>query len=86
MSVAANIHTDDDGVRIALIVTVGPKFLRYISSSAVSQHSGIKVQKIANSYINVTETDYPIDKLKKHFRKMGRTFGITKSARRALRA
>ena len=72
------IH-EDEGYKTGLVVGVGHKFMRVIYPDS----SGIKIRKIAlDSKYNVI--DYPTNKAKKHLRKCGKNFGITKSAKKAL--
>jgi hypothetical protein len=83
---ANTLHTVhlDDGVRSALVVAVGPTFTRMIWID--DRNPGVRINKIRNSEIRATEIEgYPIAKAKKSFRKSGRSLGITKSAKRALR-
>ncbi len=79
-----SVHLDD-GVRSALVVAVGPKFTSLIWID--DRNPGVRINKILNAEIRATEiAGYPIAKAKKLFRKSGRSLGITKSAKRALRA
>lgn len=77
------VHTDD-GYRCALVVTVGPKFTGLIWID--DRSPGVRINKIRNTEITSKALDYPLAKAKRLFRKSGRTLGITKAARRALRA
>lgn len=79
-----SVHLDD-GVRSAFIVAVGPKFTSMIWID--DRNPGVRINKILNTEIRATAMPgYPIAKAKKLFRKSGRSLGITKSAKRALRA
>jgi hypothetical protein len=72
---------EDEGYRTALVTSIGPKFISLIWADS----AGIKIRKILTNEIRARELDYPTKKAKVAFRKMGRDFGITKSAKRALR-
>jgi len=76
-----NVH-EDEGYRVALVVAVGPKFVQMIWADS----SGMKIHKLPTSTLKFTTMEYPLAKAKKAMRLMGTRFGITKSARRALRA
>jgi hypothetical protein len=79
-----SVHLDD-GVRSAFIVAVGPKFTSMIWID--DRNPGVRINKLLNTEIRAIElAGYPIAKAKKLFRKSGRSLGITKSAKRALRA
>lgn len=73
---------EDEGIRTALVTTIGPKFAHMIWADS----SGMKLHKIRLAGIRYEVLDYPVKRAKVMFRKMGKNFGITKSARRALRA
>ncbi len=74
-----SIH-EDEGYKTGLVVGVGHKFLRVIYPDS----SGIKIRKIAlDSKYNVI--DYPTNRAKRKLRECGKNFGITKSAKVALR-
>lgn len=76
------IH-EDEGIRTSLVVGVGPKFVAVIWADS----SGIKIRKLPNDRtLKYKELDYPANRAKVMLRRMGKNFGITKSARRALRA
>jgi hypothetical protein len=84
--VANTLHSVhlDDGYRSALIVAVGPKFTSMIWID--DRCPGVRINKIRNTEIRAIEiAGYSIARAKKLFRKSGRSLGITKSARRALR-
>ena len=72
---------NDDGIRTALVVSVGPKFYGMIWPDS----SGMRIRKIPKATARFTELEYNTNRAKRHLRKCGRTFGITKSAKRALR-
>lgn len=78
-----SVHLDD-GVRSAFIVAVGPTFTRMIWID--DRNPGVRIHKIRNNEIRSTLMDYPLARAKKLLRKTGRSLGITKSAKRALRA
>ncbi len=78
-----NIHTDE-GVRAAIVVLVARKYTHMIWAD--DSRPGVQIRKILNEEIRADVIDYSLAKAKKSFRRMGRTFGITKSAKRALRA
>ena len=74
---------EDEGVRTALVVTVGPKFVSLIWPDS----AGMKIRKLPNDRrlrYDVLE-DYPVRKAKRAMRAMCKRFGVTKSARLALR-
>jgi len=73
------IHLDD-GVRTGLVVTVGPKWMSVIWPDS----SGMRIEKVKKSTARFTVLDYPVKRARKMLRKCGLSFGITKSARRAL--
>ena len=78
-----SVHLDD-GIRSAIVVAVGPKFTRLIWID--DRNPGVRINKIRNNQIRATAIeDYPIARAKKLFRKTGRSLGITKGAKRALR-
>lgn len=77
------VHTDD-GYRCALVVTVGPKFTGMIWID--DRSPGVRINKILNSQVTSKPLEYPLAKAKKLFRSCGKKLGITKAARRALRA
>lgn len=72
---------EDEGVRTALVVTVGPKWATLIWPDS----AGIKLRKLRVADVRYTVLDYPLAKAKRHFRRMCRNFGATQSAKRALR-
>ena len=75
------IH-EDEGYRVALVAAVGPKFVALVWPDS----SGMKIHKLPNDRsLKYVDLDYPVVKAKKMMRGMGRRFGITKSAKRALR-
>jgi hypothetical protein len=77
------VHTDE-GVRSAFIIAIGPKYTSMIWMD--DRKPGVRINKILNTEIRSVEIEgYPIARAKKLFRKSGRSLGITKSARRALR-
>lgn len=80
--IVISIH-EDEGVRTALVVAEGPKFLAVIWPDS----AGMRIRKIRKSPgLRITELpDYPVARAKKIMRKCGRNFGITKGAKKALR-
>jgi hypothetical protein len=73
---------EDEGYRTALVVAVGPKFTQLIWADS----SGMKIHKLPTETIKAVVLEYPLAKAKKSMRRSGHLFGITKSAKRALRA
>jgi len=71
-------------VRTALIVAITTKYMSAVWAN--DKKPGVRIHKIPHNEVRADIIDYPLAKAKKAFRKMGRTFGITKSAKRALRA
>lgn len=78
------IHTEDEGCRVAIVVAVAQKYTHLVWVS--DSKPGVKIHKIPHGEIRARVVDYSLAKAKKSFRRMGRTFGITKSAKLALRA
>lgn len=82
------IHTADGSVRCAVIVKVGLKFTSLIWAD--DRKPGVRINKVPNDWadnsppVEYRGKPYPLARAKKMFRKMGRTLGITKSARKAL--
>lgn len=75
-----NLH-EDEGYRTGLVVSVGHKYIGVIYPDS----SGMRIRKIKlDSKYSVI--DYPTNKAKKMLRSCGQKFGITKSAKVALRA
>ena len=77
------IHTDE-GIRAAIVVLVAKKYTHLVW--AEDTRPGVQIHKIPHAEIRAQVIVYPLAKAKKSFRRMGRTFGITKSAKIALRA
>jgi len=75
------IH-EDEGYRTGILAVTGRKFLGVIWPDA----GGIKINRVPIDGAKYTEIDYNLEKAKKALRKCGRNFGITKEAKRALRA
>ena len=75
---------EDEGYRTGILVTEGPAWVHILWLD----DSGVKINKVANDrHLKVSElVGYPIARAKKLLRRCGRTFGITKSAKKALRA
>ena len=73
------IHLDD-GVRTGLVVAVGPKWLSVVWPDS----SGMRIEKVKKSTARFIVIEYPAKRARKMLRKCGLSFGITKSARRAL--
>jgi hypothetical protein len=82
-------HTDDGSVRCALIVKVGLKYTSLVWAD--DRTPGLRVNKVPHDHLRNAPPllykgkPYPLTRAKKLLRKMGRTFGITKSAKIALR-
>jgi len=66
------VHTDE-GIRSAIVVGIMKKYTHLIW------------HKIPHNEVRATVLDYSLAKAKKAFRRMGKTFGITKGAKIALR-
>lgn len=77
------IHTDE-GIRAAIVVLVARKYTHFIW--AEDSRPGVQIRKVLHPEIRAEVITYSLAKAKKSFRRMGRSFGITKSAKRALRA
>lgn len=77
-----SVH-EDEGYRSGILVAEGPKWIQVIWPDS----SGVKITRLANDrHLKITEMpDYPINRAKKILRRCGKAFGITKSARKALR-
>ena len=73
---------NEDGVRTGLVVSDGPKFLGVIWPDS----SGVRVNKVEKRTARITVLDYNLNKAKRSLRRCGKSFGITKSAKRALRS
>jgi len=73
------IH-EDEGYRTALVVGMGHKFMRVIYPDS----AGIKIRKF-NLDSKYQVLDYPTNRAKRKLRECGKKFGITKSAKVALR-
>ena len=74
---------EDEGFRTGIQVGEGPKWVQIIWPDS----AGIKIRKLPKTReLKLTElNDYRIERAKKILRKCGVKFGITKSARKALR-
>lgn len=72
---------NEDGIRTGLVVSEGPKYLGVIWPDS----SGLRINKIAKRTARFTVLTYNLNRAKKHLRRCGRTFGITKAAKAALR-
>jgi hypothetical protein len=73
------IH-EDEGYKTALVVGVGPKFIRVIYPDS----AGIKIRKLKTDS-NYVVIDYPTNRAKRKLKACGKSFGITKSAKQALK-
>jgi len=84
-----SFHTDDGSVRCAFIAKVGQKFTSLIWAD--DRTPGVRINKVPHEHLRNSPPvlykgkPYPLARAKKAFRKMGRTFGITKTAKIALR-
>lgn len=76
------IHLDI-GFRSAIVVAIAKKYTHLIWIDDTKP--GVKIHKIPHDQIRAKAMDYSLAKAKKSFRRMGRTFGITKDAKIALR-
>lgn len=75
-------YKTDKGVRVALLVSEGRKWLKVI----IMDSAGIKIsRKPLPEKHYMDEMTNSVRKVKKQFRMAGRAFGITKSAKQALR-
>ena len=72
----------ESSVRTALLVSKGPKWMQVIWPDS----AGIAINKVPVEYTFTELADYPIEKAKRALRRMGRNFGITKAARKALQS
>lgn len=85
-----SIRTHDESVRCALVVKVGPKFARVIWAD--DRKPGVRINKVPKEWLRgcapleLKGKPYPLSRAKRLFRKMGRSLGITKSAKQELRA
>lgn len=84
------IHTDE-GIRTAIVLGEGPKYVRMIWAD--DRRPGVRVNKVPKDRMRrdtkplmYKGKPYPLARAKRHFRNMGRALGITKSARKELRA
>ncbi len=81
--IAIQIHTDE-GIRSGVLVTEGRKYLSFCWPDS----AGIRVHKMPKStrYTELQKNGkpYPVNRAKRMLKSMGRKFGITKAARRAL--
>ena len=73
---------EDEGYRTALVVSVGPKYISVVYPDS----SGMRIRKVKKLTAKYWVIDYPAKKAKAKLRKCGKLFGITKSAKIALRA
>jgi len=76
------VHTDE-GIRSAIVVGIMKKYTHLIWVE--DSRPGVKIHKIPHNEVRATVLDYSLAKAKKAFRRMGKTFGITKGAKIALR-
>ena len=72
---------DDDGIRTGLVTAVGPKFISVVWPDS----SGIRIRKIGRDARYRVLDGYNLNKAKRHLRRCGRNFGITKAAKTALK-
>lgn len=72
---------EDEGYRTGLVVSVGHKYIGVIYPDS----SGMRIRKVKLDS-RYTVLDYPTNKAKKKLRECGKNFGITKTAKVALRA
>lgn len=80
----------DEGVRSAIVVKTGPRLAHVIWAD--DRKPGVRVNKIPKEFLRgATPLEYkgkpyPLNRAKRLFRKMGKSLGITKSAKKELRA
>jgi hypothetical protein len=79
--IVISVHTDD-GYHSGLVVSDGAKYLGVIWPDS----AGIRINKIEKKTARYTVLEYNLNKVKKTLRRCGRSFGITKGARIALKA
>lgn len=72
----------DEGYRTGLVVSEGPKFFGVIWPDS----AGMKIRKIRKDAKMNVISGYSLPKAKRRLRKCGKLFGITKSAKKALKA
>ncbi len=71
---------EDEGIRTGLVARVGPKFVSVIWPDS----RGITINRLLKDEVRLKVLDYPAKRAKAILLRCGRSFGITKSARRAL--
>ena len=81
MEKVITIHADER-IRTGILVKTGRKYLRVIWPDC----KGLRVNLVPINGAKYTTIEYNIDKAKKALRKCGHTFGITRAAKKALRA
>jgi hypothetical protein len=80
----------DDGVRSAIVIKTGPTFAHVIWAD--DRTPGVRINKIPKIWMRYATPleykgkPYPLSRAKRLFRKMGRSLGITKAAKKELRA
>ena len=80
----------EEGYRSAILLTTGPKYAQVVWAD--DRKPGVRVNKIPKHWLRYSAPllrngkPYNISRAKRMFRKMGRTLGITKSAKKALKA
>lgn len=79
----------DEGVRCALVVKVGPRLAHLIWAD--DRKPGVRINKVPKEYLRyatplmLKDKPYPLNRAKRKFRAMGRSLGITKTAKKELR-
>ncbi len=71
---------EDEGIRTGLVARVGPKFVSVIWPAS----SGITIHRLLKDQVRLKVQDYPVKRARAILLRCGRSFGITKSARRIL--
>jgi hypothetical protein len=80
----------DDGVRSAIVIKTGPTYAHVIWAD--DRSPGVRVNKVPKAWLRYAtpllykDKPYPLARAKRLFRKMGKSLGITKSAKKELRA
>ena len=82
-------YRTDEGVRCALIVTVGRKYISMLWAD--DRKPGVRINKVSHrdaqhaTPLMYRDKPYPLSRAKRHWRKMASSLGATKAARKALR-
>ena len=70
---------NDDGIRTALVVSVGPKFYGMIWPDS----SGVKIKKIPKATARFTEIPYNLNRAKRHLRRCVASLPLPRKAGRS---